>query len=57
MLVYPSKARNDIDIAIRQRSANVAQNEWTPSRQFQLAITNLRASYAPRNETDTVTLR
>jgi hypothetical protein len=57
MLIYPSKARNDIDIAICQRPAETPQAEWTPDKQFQAAMTKLRASYAPRNETDTTTLR
>jgi hypothetical protein len=57
MLIYPSKARNDIDIAICQRPAEIPQAEWTPDKQFQAAMTKLRASYAPRNETDTTTLR
>jgi hypothetical protein len=57
MLVYPSKARNDIDIALRQRSADINEAEWTPDRQFQAAMTKLRDSYAPRNETDTTMLR
>ena len=57
MLIYPSKARNDIDIAICQRPAEIPQAEWTPDKQFQAAMTKLRTSYAPRNETDTTTLR
>lgn len=57
MLTYPSKARNDIDIALRQPPVDIAQAEWTPDRQFRAAMTKLRASYAPRNETDTTTLR
>jgi hypothetical protein len=57
MLIYPSKARNDIDIAICQRPAEVPQAEWTPDKQFQAAMMKLRTSYAPRNETDTTTLR
>jgi hypothetical protein len=57
MLIYPSKAHNDIDIAICQRPAEIPQAEWTPDKQFQAAMTKLRTSYAPRNETDTTTLR
>ena len=57
MLIYPSKARNDIDIAICQRPAEVPQAQWTPDKQFQAAMMKLRTSYAPRNETDTTTLR
>ena len=57
MLVYPSKARNDIDIALRQCPADIIEAEWTPYRQFQAAMTKLCDSYAPRNETDTTTLR
>jgi hypothetical protein len=57
MLIYPSKARNDIDIAICQRPAEIPQAEWTPDKQFQAAMTKLRTSYAPRNETGTTTLR
>jgi hypothetical protein len=57
MLIYPSKACNDIDIAICQCPAEIPQAEWTPDKQFQAAMTKLRASYAPRNETDTTTLR
>jgi hypothetical protein len=57
MLVYPSKARNDIDIALRQRPADVPQEQWTLNRQFQAVMEKLRASYTPRNETDTTTLR
>jgi hypothetical protein len=57
MLIYPSKARNDTDIAICQRPAEIPQAEWTPEKQFQGALTKLRTSYAPRNETDTTTLR
>jgi hypothetical protein len=57
MLVYPSKARNDIDIALRQRPADIIEVEWTPDRQFQAAMMKLHDSYAPRNETDTTTLR
>jgi hypothetical protein len=47
ILVYPSKARNDIDIALRQRPADIPQEQWTPNRQFQAAMEKLRASYAP----------
>jgi len=57
MLIYPSKARNDIDIAICQHLAEIPQAEWTPNKQFQAAMSKLRTSYAPRNETDTTTLR
>ena len=57
MLIYPSKARNDIDIVICQQPAEIPQAEWTPDKQFQAAMTKLRTSYAPRNETDTTTLR
>jgi hypothetical protein len=57
MLIYPSKARNDIVIAICQQPAEIPQAEWTPHKQFQAAMTKLRTSYAPRNETDTTTLR
>jgi hypothetical protein len=57
MLIYPRKARNDIDIAICQRPAEIPQAEWTPDKQFHAAMTKLRTSYAPRNETDTTTLR
>ena len=57
MLIYPSKARNNIDIALRQRPVDLGENEWTPDRQFQAAMNKLRDSYAPRNETDTTTLR
>jgi hypothetical protein len=57
MLIYPSKARNDIDIAMCQRPAEILQAEWTADRQFRAAITKLRTSYAPRNEMDTTTLR
>jgi len=57
MLVYPSKARNDIDIALCQRPADIPQEQWTPNQQFQAAMEKLRASYAPRNKTDTTTLR
>jgi len=57
MLIYPSKACNDIDIAICQRPAEIPQAEWTPDRQLQAAMTKVRTSYAPRNETDTTTLR
>jgi hypothetical protein len=57
MLIYPSKARNDIDIAICQCPAEIPQAEWMPDKQFQAAMTKLRTSYAPRNETDTTTLR
>jgi hypothetical protein len=57
MLIYPSEARNDIDVAICQRSAEIPQAEWTPDKQFQAAMTKLRTSYAPRNESDTKTLR
>jgi hypothetical protein len=32
MLIYPSKARNDIDIAICQRPAEIPQAEWTPDK-------------------------
>jgi hypothetical protein len=56
MLVYPSKARNDIDIALCQHPVCLDENEWTPDWQFQAAMTKLRDSYAPRNETDTTTL-
>jgi len=34
MLIYPSKARNDIDIAICQQPAKIPQAEWTPDKQF-----------------------
>lgn len=57
MLVYPSKARNDIDVALRQRPADVEETDWTPDRQFLAAMNKLRNSYAPSNETDTTTLR
>jgi hypothetical protein len=57
MLVYPSKARNDIDIALCQCLADIIEAEWSPGRQFQAAMTKLCDSYAPRNETDTTTLR
>jgi hypothetical protein len=57
MLIYPSKARNDIDIAIRQRPVDINEAEWTPDKQFQAAMEKLQGSYAPRNETDTTTLR
>ncbi len=52
-----SKARNDIDIALRQCPADIVEAEWTPDHQFQAAMTKLRDSYAPQNETDTTTLR
>jgi hypothetical protein len=56
-VVYPSKARNDIDIALCQRPDDIPQEQWTPNRQFQAAMEKLRASYVPRNKTDTTTLR
>ncbi len=56
MLVY-SKVRNDIDIDLWQRPADIIEAEWTPDRQFQAAMTKLHDSYAPRNKTDTTTLR
>jgi len=31
MLVYPSKARNGIDIALCQRPADIPQEQWTPN--------------------------
>jgi len=31
MLVYPSKARNAINIALRQRPADIPQEQWTPN--------------------------
>jgi hypothetical protein len=34
MLVYPSKARNDINIALPQRPADIPQEQWTPNWQF-----------------------
>jgi hypothetical protein len=40
MLIYPSKARNDIDIAICQCPAEIPQAEWTLDRQFQAAMKN-----------------
>jgi hypothetical protein len=57
MLIYPSKARNDIDIALCQHPTEVAQVEWTPNQQFQAPMTKLQTSYASRKETDTTTLR
>jgi len=57
MLIYPSKSGNDIDIVICQRPAEIQQAESTPDKQFQAAMTKLRTSYTPRNETDTTTLR
>jgi hypothetical protein len=48
MLIYPSKARNDIDIAICQQPADIPQEEWTPDKQFQAAMTKMRTSYAPK---------
>jgi hypothetical protein len=57
MLIYPGKARNDIDIALCQHPADIPQVEWTPDQQLQAAMIKLRTSYAPRNETDTTTLR
>jgi hypothetical protein len=57
MLVYPSKVRNDIDIALCQRPADIPLEQWTPNRQFQAMMEKLRASYAPRKETNTTTLR
>ena len=57
MLIYPSKARNDTDIAICQHPAAIPQAEWTPDKQFQAAMMKFRTSYAQGNETDTTTLR
>ena len=55
MLVYPSKARNDINIALCQRPVDIPQEQWTLNQQFQAAMEKLRASYAPQNKTDTTT--
>jgi hypothetical protein len=53
MLIYPSKGRNDIDIALHQCPADITEAEFC---QFQAAMTKLCDSYAPRNETDMTTL-
>jgi hypothetical protein len=42
VLVYPSKARNDIDIAIRQRPVDINEAEWTPDKQFKAALEKLQ---------------
>jgi hypothetical protein len=55
MLIYPSKARNDINIALPQCLVDLNENEWTPDQQFQAAMTKLHDLYAPRKETDTTT--
>jgi hypothetical protein len=56
MLIYPSQARNDIDITLCQLPVDIVEAEWTPDYQFQAAMTKLGESYAPRNETDVTTL-
>jgi hypothetical protein len=40
IVVYPSKARNDIDIVLCQRPANIIEAEWNPDDNFKLLWPN-----------------
>jgi len=57
MLKWPSKARNDFDMAIKVIPAGVDPIEWTEDRQFQAALNRIIQGYSPSNITDTTTIR
>jgi hypothetical protein len=57
MLIFPSKARNNVVIALHKWPTDFVQADWTPDWQFQTVTVKVHTLYVPRNETDTTNLR